>query len=86
MNHYDASQLLKTKGERYPRVTGHEVAGVVNEVGADVMVWKQGQRVGVEWHGGHCGQCVSLAVVGISSVASISASRDLVMMAGTRST
>src|SRR4030095_11707903 len=44
-------------GLQYPRVTGHEVAGVVDEVGAGVTVWKRGQRVGVGWHGGHCGQC-----------------------------
>src|SRR6476660_3102382 len=44
-------------GLQYPRVTGHEVAGVVDEVGAGVSVWKKGQRVGVGWHGGHCGQC-----------------------------
>ena len=24
-----------------------------------VTIWKKGQRVGVGWHGGHCGQCVS---------------------------
>jgi D-arabinose 1-dehydrogenase-like Zn-dependent alcohol dehydrogenase len=46
-------------GLQYPRVTGHEVAGVVDEVGAGVSVWKKGQRVGVGWHGGHCGQCES---------------------------
>ena len=46
-------------GLQYPRVTGHEVAGVVDEVGAGVTVWKKGQRVGVGWHGGHCGQCDS---------------------------
>jgi D-arabinose 1-dehydrogenase-like Zn-dependent alcohol dehydrogenase len=44
-------------GLQYPRVTGHEVAGVVDEVEAGVTVWKKGQRVGVGWHGGHCGQC-----------------------------
>ena len=44
-------------GLQYPRVTGHEVAGVVDEVGASVTAWKKGQRVGVGWHGGHCGQC-----------------------------
>ena len=44
-------------GLQYPRVTGHEVAGVVDEVGAGVTAWKKGQRVGVGWHGGHCGQC-----------------------------
>jgi D-arabinose 1-dehydrogenase-like Zn-dependent alcohol dehydrogenase len=46
-------------GLQYPRVTGHEVAGVVDEVGTGVTVWKKGQRVGVGWHGGHCGQCDS---------------------------
>ncbi len=45
-------------GLQYPRVTGHEVAGVIDEVGTGVTAWKKGQRVGVGWHGGHCGQCV----------------------------
>ena len=42
----------------YPRVTGHEVAGVIDAVGPGVTNWKQGQRAGVGWHGGHCGHCV----------------------------
>lgn len=42
----------------YPRVTGHEVAGVIDAVGPGVSLWKKGQRAGVGWHGGHCGQCV----------------------------
>ena len=46
-------------GLQYPRVTGHEVAGIVDEVGPGVTAWKKGQRVGVGWHGGHCGQCES---------------------------
>ena len=46
-------------GLAYPRVTGHEVAGVIDAVGPGVNNWKRGQRVGVGWHGGHCGQCVS---------------------------
>ena len=45
-------------GLQYPRVTGHEVAGVIDEVGPGVTAWRKGQRVGVGWHGGHCGQCV----------------------------
>jgi D-arabinose 1-dehydrogenase-like Zn-dependent alcohol dehydrogenase len=45
-------------GLQYPRVTGHEVAGLIDEVGPGVTMWKKGQRVGVGWHGGHCGQCV----------------------------
>ena len=46
-------------GVEYPRVPGHEVAGVIDAVGADVPEWKVGQRVGIGWHGGHCGYCDS---------------------------
>jgi D-arabinose 1-dehydrogenase-like Zn-dependent alcohol dehydrogenase len=44
-------------GVTYPRVPGHEVAGVIDEVGEDVVDWKVGHRVGVGWHGDHCGNC-----------------------------
>jgi alcohol dehydrogenase/propanol-preferring alcohol dehydrogenase len=44
-------------GLQYPRVPGHEIAGVVDAVGDEVDEWKVGQRVGVGWHGGHCGHC-----------------------------
>jgi alcohol dehydrogenase/propanol-preferring alcohol dehydrogenase len=44
-------------GIRYPRVPGHEIAGVVDAVGEGVAAWKVGDRVGVGWHGGHCGHC-----------------------------
>ncbi len=44
-------------GIQYPRVPGHEVAGIIDEVGAGVSAWKKGQRVGVGWHGGHDGTC-----------------------------
>ncbi|MGA7946457.1 MAG: alcohol dehydrogenase [Candidatus Sulfotelmatobacter sp.] len=44
-------------GIQYPRVPGHEVAGIVDEVGAGVSEWKKGQRVGVGWHGGHDNTC-----------------------------
>lgn len=44
-------------GIEYPRVPGHEIAGVVHQLGAGVMGWQTGQRVGVGWHGGHCGHC-----------------------------
>jgi len=43
----------------YPRIPGHEVVGVVDEVGDDVEAWETGQRVGVGWHGGHCFTCES---------------------------
>ena len=64
-------------GLTYPRVPGHEIAGVIDEVGAGVTSWKKGQRVGVGWHGGQDGTCpncrrgdfgicVNLKVCGIS--------------------
>src|SRR5258708_3156660 len=43
----------------YPRVPGHEIAGKIDAIGSGVTLWKQGQRVGVGWHGGHCFQCDS---------------------------
>jgi D-arabinose 1-dehydrogenase-like Zn-dependent alcohol dehydrogenase len=46
-------------GIAYPRVPGHEVTGVIDEVGAGVTEWKKGQRVGAGWHGGHCFVCES---------------------------
>ena len=44
-------------GLQYPRVPGHEIAGRIDAVGADVTNWKLGQRVGIGWHGGHCFTC-----------------------------
>ena len=44
-------------GLQYPRVPGHEVAGIVDAVGAGVAGWNVGDRGGVGWHGGHCGHC-----------------------------
>jgi len=44
-------------GIEYPRVPGHEVAGIVDEVGAGVSGWKKGQRAGVGWHGGQDNTC-----------------------------
>jgi D-arabinose 1-dehydrogenase-like Zn-dependent alcohol dehydrogenase len=44
-------------GLQYPRVPGHEIAGRVDAVGANVTSWAVGQRVGVGWHGGHCFVC-----------------------------
>ena len=45
-------------GIQYPRVPGHEVAGIIDELGAGVSAWKKGQRVGVGWHGGHDDTCL----------------------------
>ncbi len=44
-------------GIKYPRVPGHEIAGRIDALGADVTNWKEGQRVGVGWHGGHDFTC-----------------------------
>ncbi|HEY2104983.1 MAG TPA: alcohol dehydrogenase [Candidatus Binataceae bacterium] len=43
----------------YPRAPGHEIAGVIDALGAGGDPWKVGDRVGVGWHGGHCGKCDS---------------------------
>src|ERR1700741_1359841 len=64
-------------GIQYPRVPGHEIVGLIDEVGAGVSGGKKGQRVGVGWHGGHDGtwrawrradfrNCQNLKVPGIS--------------------
>ena len=44
-------------GIQYPRVPGHEVAGTIDAVGAGVIGWTRGQRIGVGWNGGYCGRC-----------------------------
>jgi D-arabinose 1-dehydrogenase-like Zn-dependent alcohol dehydrogenase len=45
-------------GIQYPRVPGHEIAGIIDELGEGVTAWKKGQRVGVGWHGGHDETCL----------------------------
>jgi D-arabinose 1-dehydrogenase-like Zn-dependent alcohol dehydrogenase len=45
-------------GIQYPRVPGHEVVGLIDEVGVGVSEWKKGQRVGVGWHGGQDNTCL----------------------------
>jgi len=46
-------------GIEYPRVPGHEVVGIIDDVGVGVPGWTKGQRVGVGWHGGHDGTCLA---------------------------
>jgi D-arabinose 1-dehydrogenase-like Zn-dependent alcohol dehydrogenase len=41
----------------FPRIPGHEIAGVIDALGPGVVGWRVGQRVGVGWFGGHCGHC-----------------------------
>ena len=55
--HSDSLTKDGFRGINYPRVPGHEVAGIIDELGVDVSAWKKGQRVGVGWHGGHDGTC-----------------------------
>ena len=76
--HSDAFTVEGTwPGIQYPRVPGHEIAGIIDEVGPGISAWKIGQRVGIGWHGGHDGtcrqclrgdfrNCVQLQVPGIS--------------------
>src|SRR5260370_24541440 len=45
-------------GIQYPRVPGHEVVGVIDELGDGVSEWKKGQRIGVGWHGGQDSTCL----------------------------
>jgi alcohol dehydrogenase, propanol-preferring len=56
------SDVLAVEGMRpdpsQPVVPGHEAAGVIDAVGADVTGWKVGDRVGVGYLGGHCGVCI----------------------------
>lgn len=58
-----SDMLVKQGGflwQTYPRVPGHEVVGIVDEIGSGVTEWKKGDRVGVGWHGGHdfvCDSC-----------------------------
>jgi D-arabinose 1-dehydrogenase-like Zn-dependent alcohol dehydrogenase len=46
-------------GISYPRVPGHEIAGTIDALGRDVPGWAVKDRVGIGWHGGHCGYCDS---------------------------
>jgi len=46
-------------GIEFPRIPGHEVIGLIDALGPGVPDWRVGQRVGVGWHGSHCGHCPS---------------------------
>ena len=35
----------------FPAIPGHEIAGRIDDVGANVTSWKEGQRAGVGWYG-----------------------------------
>lgn len=56
--HSDENIRSGRGGIHFPRVPGHEVAGVIEAIGDAVPdVWRTGDRVGVGWHGGHCLSC-----------------------------
>lgn len=45
------------KDSFYPRIPGHEVVGIVDKLGEDVLGFEVGTRVGVGWFGGYCLEC-----------------------------
>lgn len=55
------SDSLSVEGQRpnaeQPVVPGHEVVGVVEAVGDGVTAWSVGDRAGLGFLGGQCGQC-----------------------------
>jgi D-arabinose 1-dehydrogenase-like Zn-dependent alcohol dehydrogenase len=44
-------------GVEAPIVPGHEIVGVVDVVGSGVTAWQVGDRVGLGYLGGPCGEC-----------------------------
>jgi len=42
---------------RLPIIPGHEIVGIVVDVGADVESLRAGERVGIPWLGRTCGHC-----------------------------
>lgn len=46
------TKIVEGWASEYPRIPGHEVVGIIDEIGDDVTGWETGQRVGIGWHGG----------------------------------
>jgi len=55
--HTDAGVQYGGFSQVWPRIPGHEVAGIADLVGSKVTSIKKGDYVGVGWFGGHCHQC-----------------------------
>ncbi len=56
--HSDLSMINNEWGmSEYPLVPGHEVVGVINQVGKSVSHLAPGQTVGLGWHSAYCLQC-----------------------------
>ena len=65
-------------GIQYPRVPGHEVAGIIDELGAGVSGWREGQRVGVGWHGGQDGGYQQYMVAPVEALVALPESLDAI--------
>jgi propanol-preferring alcohol dehydrogenase len=55
--HTDAATVEGVLPIAWPRVPGHEAVGRIDKIGDGVDNWRVGQRVGVGFLGGSCGQC-----------------------------
>jgi propanol-preferring alcohol dehydrogenase len=55
--HSDAFTQAGAMGNDFPRTPGHEVIGIIEELGDNVTLFEKGERVGIGWHGGHCFDC-----------------------------
>lgn len=58
--HSDISMIQNDwKKSQYPLIPGHEVVGMISQVGKNVTQLKKGDRVGLGWHAGYCLTCMS---------------------------
>ncbi|KAI9133074.1 NAD(P)-dependent alcohol dehydrogenase [Acaryochloris sp. CCMEE 5410] len=56
--HSDLSMIKNEWGmTQYPFVPGHEIVGIVAEVGSEVTPLRVGQRVGLGWYSSSCMHC-----------------------------
>jgi len=59
--HTDAMIQSTAIPAKFPITPGHEVAGIIDEVGEGVTIFKKGDYVGVGYFGGSCGVCTHCA-------------------------
>ncbi|RMG22220.1 MAG: NAD(P)-dependent alcohol dehydrogenase [Methanobacteriota archaeon] len=58
--HSDLSMIDNEWGmSEYPLVAGHEVIGKIAATGSNVQHLQKGMTVGLGWHSGYCGHCLS---------------------------